>query len=74
MFMLTPETLANCDTAILQPDVMKPELAARLEAAGFRRETSLLTDLEYHAPVWEQHVYGYYRYGPYDVYRLAAPH
>jgi hypothetical protein len=72
MFMLTPDTLAQCDSAIVQPTDVVPELAARFEAAGFHRETTLLADLDYHAPVWEQHVYGYYRYGPYEVYRRAA--
>lgn len=67
MFMLTPDTVANCETAIVRPD--ETAQVARLGAAGFRQEKTLLANQRNDAPVWEQHVYGYYVYGPYDIYR-----
>lgn len=68
MFTLTPDTVALCDSAIVRGQPA-PELAASLADAGFRREQVLLPDLPNDAPAWEQHAYGYYVYGPYEVYR-----
>jgi hypothetical protein len=68
MFTLTPDTLPLCDSAIVRGEPT-PELAASLASTGFARQEVLLPDQVNDAPAWEQHAYGYYVYGPYEVYR-----
>lgn len=67
MYMLTPETLDQCDSIVVRPEDSN-ELIASLGSHGFERPRRLLADQVDDAPSWELHVYGYFRYGPYDVY------